>query len=49
MAPILRPRSKSGSGFTGVTWPVMVPHLATALTGPLLALEKRFLDNETAI
>ncbi|NWG31882.1 MAG: glutamate--cysteine ligase [Rhodocyclaceae bacterium] len=27
----------------------MVPHLATALTGPLLALEKRFLDNETAI
>lgn len=27
----------------------MVPHLATALTGPLLALEKRFLDNETTI
>ncbi|MDI6748993.1 MAG: glutamate--cysteine ligase [Rhodocyclaceae bacterium] len=27
----------------------MVPHLATALTGPLLTLEKRFLDNETAI
>jgi glutamate--cysteine ligase len=27
----------------------MVPHLATALTGPLLELEKRFLDNETAI
>jgi glutamate--cysteine ligase len=27
----------------------MVPHLTTALTGPLLELEKRFLDNETAI
>ncbi len=27
----------------------MVPHLATALAGPLLALEKRFLDNETTI
>jgi glutamate--cysteine ligase len=27
----------------------MVPHLTTALTGPLLALEKRFLDAETAI
>ena len=27
----------------------MVPHLATALTGPLLALEKRFLDAETTI
>jgi glutamate--cysteine ligase len=27
----------------------MVPHLTTALTGPLLALEKRFLDAETDI
>ncbi|MFN4327453.1 MAG: glutamate--cysteine ligase [Limnobacter sp.] len=27
----------------------MVPHLVTALTGPLLDLEKRFLDNTTAI
>jgi len=27
----------------------MVPHLTTALTGPLLALEKRFLDGETTI
>ncbi|RLJ68127.1 glutamate--cysteine ligase [Sulfurisoma sediminicola] len=27
----------------------MVPHLTTALTGPLLELEKRFLDKETAI
>ncbi len=27
----------------------MVPHLTTALTGPLLDLEKRFLDGETAI
>jgi glutamate--cysteine ligase len=27
----------------------MVPHLATALTGPLLGLEKRFLDAETTI
>jgi glutamate--cysteine ligase len=27
----------------------MVPHLTTALTGPLLALEKRFLDAETEI
>jgi len=27
----------------------MVPRLATALNGPLLALEKRFLDAETAI
>ena len=27
----------------------MVPHLTTALTGPLLDLEKRFLDSETAI
>ena len=27
----------------------MVPHLTTALTGPLLELEKRFLDNDTAI
>jgi glutamate--cysteine ligase len=27
----------------------MVPHLTTALTGPLLALEKRFLDAETTI
>ncbi|MBS3935804.1 MAG: glutamate--cysteine ligase [Sulfuritalea sp.] len=27
----------------------MVPHLATALAGPLLALEKRFLDAETTI
>jgi glutamate--cysteine ligase len=27
----------------------MVPHLTTALTGPLLALEERFLDDETTI
>lgn len=27
----------------------MVPHLTTALTGPLLDLEKRFLDNQTEI
>ncbi len=27
----------------------MVPHLTTALTGPLLELEKRFLDNVTEI
>ena len=27
----------------------MVPHLTTALAGPLLALEKRFLDDETTI
>ena len=27
----------------------MVPHLTTALTGPLLELEKHFLDNATAI
>jgi glutamate--cysteine ligase len=27
----------------------MVPHLTTALSGPLLELEKRFLDKETAI
>jgi glutamate--cysteine ligase len=27
----------------------MVPHLTTALTGPLLALERRFLDAETTI
>ena len=27
----------------------MVPHLTTALTGPLLTLEKRFLDAETTI
>jgi glutamate--cysteine ligase len=27
----------------------MVPHLTTALTGPLLALERRFLEAETAI
>lgn len=27
----------------------MVPHLTTALTGPLLELEKRFLDNATEI
>lgn len=27
----------------------MVPHLTTALTGPLLALEQRFLDQTTAI
>ncbi len=27
----------------------MVPHLTTALSGPLLALEKHFLDNATAI
>ena len=27
----------------------MVPHLTTALTGPLLALEKRFLEAETTI
>jgi glutamate--cysteine ligase len=27
----------------------MVPHLTTALSGPLLALEKRFLDAETTI
>jgi len=27
----------------------MVPHLTTALAGPLLALEKRFLDAETTI
>ena len=27
----------------------MVPHLTTALTGPLLELEKHFLDNACAI
>lgn len=27
----------------------MVPHLTTALTGPLLDLERRFLDNETTV
>jgi glutamate--cysteine ligase len=27
----------------------MVPHLTTALTGPLLELERRFLDNATSI
>ena len=27
----------------------MVPHLATALSGPLLALEQCFLDNDTAV
>ena len=27
----------------------MVPHLTTALTGPLLDLERRFLDNDTKI
>jgi glutamate--cysteine ligase len=27
----------------------MVPHLKTALTGPLLELERRFLDNDTVI
>ena len=27
----------------------MVPHLTTALTGPLLELERRFLDNDTRI
>ena len=27
----------------------MVPHLATALTGPLLDLEQRFLDNDTTV
>ncbi|PTU80568.1 glutamate--cysteine ligase [Pseudomonas indoloxydans] len=27
----------------------MVPHLATALSGPLLDLERRFLDNQTTI
>ena len=27
----------------------MVPHLATALTGPLLELEQRILDNDTAV
>ena len=27
----------------------MVPHLATALTGPLLELEQRFLDNDTTV
>ena len=27
----------------------MVPHLTTALTGPLLELERRFLENSTAI
>jgi len=27
----------------------MVPHLTTALTGPLLDLERRFLDNDTRI
>ena len=37
------------SGSAGVTSFAMVPHLATALTGPLLALEKRFLDAETTI
>jgi glutamate--cysteine ligase len=27
----------------------MVPHLATALTGPLFELEQRFLDNDTTV
>ena len=27
----------------------MVPHLTTALTGPLLELERRFLEAETTI
>jgi len=27
----------------------MVPHLATALTGPLLELEQRILDNDTTV
>jgi hypothetical protein len=27
----------------------MVPHLTTALTGPLLALERRFLERQTHI
>jgi len=27
----------------------MVPHLTTALTGPLLDLERRFLENETTV
>ena len=27
----------------------MVPHLTTALTGPLLELERAFLDNRTEI
>ncbi|MDX9716192.1 MAG: glutamate--cysteine ligase, partial [Thauera sp.] len=27
----------------------MVPHLTTALTGPLLELERQFLDNATEI
>ena len=27
----------------------MVPHLATALNGPLLELERRFLDNDTTV
>ena len=27
----------------------MVPHLTTALTGPLLELERKFLDSRTAI
>jgi glutamate--cysteine ligase len=27
----------------------MVPHLTTALTGPLLDLERRFLDNDTSV
>ena len=27
----------------------MVPHLTTALTGPLLELERRFLDSSTQI
>lgn len=27
----------------------MVPHLTTALTGPLLELERRFLDSQTLI
>ena len=28
---------------------MMVPHLTTVLTGPLLELERCFLDNETKI
>jgi glutamate--cysteine ligase len=27
----------------------MVPHLTTALTGPLLDLERCFLENETTV
>ena len=27
----------------------MVPHLTTALTGPLLELERRILDNDTTV